>query len=85
MAKLTAKQKTSQVGLALSISMAAVFALLLVGAGAPWAAIPAVGLWATPWIEWKTSGRKPRNIAVKQCAAIGLTIAYLVFELTRRV
>jgi hypothetical protein len=83
MAVLTTKQKWQQVGLGLSIASAAVFALLLLGARAPWAAVPAVGMWANPWIEWKTSGRRPRNLWATQCAAIGLTIAYVVFELTR--
>jgi hypothetical protein len=83
MAVLTAKQKWQQVGLGLSISMAVMLGLFVLGARAPWAAVPAVGMWATPWIEWKTSGRQPRNLLATQCGAIGLTIAYVVFELTR--
>jgi hypothetical protein len=83
MAVLTAKQKWQQVGLGLAISMAVMLGLFVLGARAPWAAAPAVGMWANPWIERRTSGRRPRNLAVTQCAAIGLTIAYVVFEATR--
>jgi hypothetical protein len=83
MAELTLKQKWSQLGLGLAIALAASFVLLLIGAKAPWAAIPAIGMWATPWIEWKTTGRQPRNLTTTQCAAIGLSIGYLVFEMSR--
>jgi hypothetical protein len=83
MAELTVKQKWSQLGLGLAIGLAASFALFLIGAKAPWAAIPAIGMWTTPWIEWKTTGRQPRNLTASQCVAIGLTIGYLVFEMSR--
>ena len=84
MAELTAKQKWTQLGLGLGISLAVCFGLVAIGARAPYAAIPAVAMWLTPWIEWKTTGKQPKNLALTQCAAIGLTIAYLAFELAKR-
>lgn len=81
--KLTATQEWSQVGMAFGVASCVAIILYFSGAKAPWAAIPAVGLWATPWIEKKTTGKRPHNLATRQCSAIGATIAYVVFELTR--
>ncbi|MDQ2985221.1 MAG: hypothetical protein M3R13_00700 [Armatimonadota bacterium] len=80
---LTARQKWSQFGLGLAVPLPVVLALHFIGARAPWAAIPAVGLWMTPWIEFKTTGRQPKDLAFKQTAALGCSIGYIIFELTR--
>lgn len=81
--KVTAKQAWSQFALGLLIPIPIVAVLFLLGAKAPWAAIPGVALAVTPWIEFKTTGRQPKNLAVTQLAAIGTCIGYVIFELTR--
>ncbi|MEO7453179.1 MAG: hypothetical protein ABIV13_00270 [Fimbriimonadales bacterium] len=83
MAELTTKQKWSQFALGLGIALAVGLVLHLLGARAAFAAIPAVGMWIDPWIELRTTGRQPKNLVTRQCAALGLTIGYVIFELTR--
>lgn len=82
-ARLTARHAWAQLALGLCVGLAVGGVLLLLGAKAPWMAIPAAGLWATPWIEQKTTGRRPSRQCSAWAAATGATIGYLIFEATR--
>jgi hypothetical protein len=84
MTELAAKQKWMQLGLALGITLAVSLGLLLVGAKAAALGGIAAALWAMPYIELWTTRRQPRNLALQQLRAIGVTIGFVLVELIVR-
>jgi hypothetical protein len=82
--ELTSKQKWLQLLLTLAVTLSAGLLLLLVGSKAAPLGAVAAGMWATPYIELRTTRRQPPYLTFRQLAAIGVTIAFLLAELIAR-